>query len=44
MSIPAKRFADPSEIADTILFLTSEKGGYITGVSLAVDGGLLKSF
>jgi 3-oxoacyl-[acyl-carrier protein] reductase len=44
MSIPAKRFADPSEIADTILFLTSDKGGYITGVSLAVDGGLLKSF
>lgn len=44
MSIPAKRFADPSEIADTILFLTSEKGGYITGVSLAIDGGLLKSF
>lgn len=44
ISIPAKRFADPSEIADTILFLTSEKGGYITGVSLAVDGGLLKSY
>jgi len=44
MSIPAKRFAQPSEIADTILFLTSEQGGYITGVSLAVDGGLLKSF
>lgn len=44
MSIPAKRFASPAEIADTILFLTSERGGYITGVSLAVDGGLLKSF
>jgi 3-oxoacyl-[acyl-carrier protein] reductase len=44
MSIPAKRFATPAEIADTILFLTSERGGYITGVSLAVDGGLLKSF
>jgi NAD(P)-dependent dehydrogenase (short-subunit alcohol dehydrogenase family) len=44
LSIPAKRFASPAEIADTILFLTSERGGYITGVSLAVDGGLLKSF
>lgn len=43
-SIPIKRFAKPDEIADTILFLTSEKGGYITGISLAVDGGLLKSF
>jgi 3-oxoacyl-[acyl-carrier protein] reductase len=44
LSIPAKRFANPSEIANAILFLTSEKGGYINGVSLAVDGGLLKSF
>lgn len=44
LSIPAKRFADPSEVANAILFLTSESGGYITGVSLAVDGGLLKSF
>jgi 3-oxoacyl-[acyl-carrier protein] reductase len=43
-SIPANRFASPNEIADTILFLTSEKGSYITGVSLAVDGGLMKSF
>ena len=44
MGIPAQRFASPEEIADIILFLTSERGGYITGVSLAVDGGLLKSF
>jgi 3-oxoacyl-[acyl-carrier protein] reductase len=42
--IPAKRFAKPDEIADTVLFLTSVKGSYITGVSLAVDGGLLKTF
>lgn len=42
--IPAKRFADPVEIADSILFLVSEKGSYINGVSLAVDGSLLKSF
>lgn len=43
-SIPANRFASSKEIADTILFLTSEKGSYITGVSLAVDGGLLRSY
>ncbi len=43
-SIPANRFASSKEIADTILFLTSEKGSYITGVSLPVDGGLIKSF
>jgi 3-oxoacyl-[acyl-carrier protein] reductase len=42
--IPIKRFALPSEIAATVLFLVSEAGGYITGVSLSVDGGLMKSF
>ena len=43
-SIPMKRFATPEEIANSVLFLVSESGGYITGVSLAVDGGLLKSY
>ena len=42
--IPAKRFAKPEEIAETIVFLASEKGAYINGISLAVDGSLLKSF
>lgn len=44
LSIPMQRFATPEEIANTVLYLVSEPGGYITGVSLAVDGGLLKSF
>lgn len=43
-SIPAKRFAQPNEISDVILFLVSEKGGYVNGVSLAVDGSLISSF
>jgi len=42
--IPAKRFAKPREIAETIAFLSSERAAYINGVSLAVDGSLLKSF
>ena len=42
-SIPAKRYAEPIEIANAALFLASEDASYITGVSLAVDGGLLKS-
>jgi 3-oxoacyl-[acyl-carrier protein] reductase len=41
-SIPAKRFAKPHEIADVILFLASESGGYVSGVSLSVDGALTK--
>jgi 3-oxoacyl-[acyl-carrier protein] reductase len=43
-SIPAKRFAEPHEIADVILFLASESGGYVNGVSLSVDGALTKAY
>jgi 3-oxoacyl-[acyl-carrier protein] reductase len=43
-SIPAKRFAGPGEIADVILFLASERGGYVNGVSLSVDGALTKAY
>jgi len=41
-SIPAKRFADPNEIANIVLFLSSDHGAYINGVNLLVDGGLTK--
>jgi len=34
-----RRLADPSEIANAILFLTSPESSYVTGAALAVDGG-----
>ncbi|MEV6647735.1 SDR family NAD(P)-dependent oxidoreductase [Amycolatopsis sp. NPDC051371] len=34
-----KRLADPSEIAQVILFLTSDESSYVTGAALAADGG-----
>lgn len=37
--VPEKRIGDPREVADTILFLCSDQAKYITGQSLAVDGG-----
>ncbi len=37
--MPAKRAAEPEEIAQTILFLASNKARYLTGQSVAVDGG-----
>lgn len=37
--IPLKRFADPEELAYLAVFLASDKAGYISGVSIAVDGG-----
>ncbi|AMP88700.1 3-oxoacyl-ACP reductase [Legionella pneumophila] len=38
--IPAKRLAEPQEIAWAIEFLISEKSRYITGANLSVNGGL----
>jgi len=39
--VPMKRIAQPEEIAEGILFLASSKASYITGASLAADGGKL---
>lgn len=40
--VPCGRLGQPSELADLATFLASEKGSYITGQSIAVDGGVLK--
>lgn len=40
-AIPMRRWGTPAEIADAILFLASPAASYITGQSLAIDGGLL---
>lgn len=37
--IPLKRMGDPKDIADAVVFLASEKSGYITGQTIIVDGG-----
>jgi len=38
--IPAKRLAEPEEIAWAIEFLISEKSSYMTGANLSYNGGL----
>jgi NAD(P)-dependent dehydrogenase (short-subunit alcohol dehydrogenase family) len=35
----AKRAAEPAEIAEVVAFLASDKASYITGATLAADGG-----
>jgi 3-oxoacyl-[acyl-carrier protein] reductase len=40
--IPLGRFGKPEEFASAVAFLSSERASYITGVSLAVDGGWVK--
>lgn len=39
-AIPMHRFGKPSEVADAILFLASDRSDYITGQTLSVSGGL----
>ena len=39
--VPLKRAGLPEEIAQTIVFLASDKASFITGASIAVDGGKL---
>jgi NAD(P)-dependent dehydrogenase (short-subunit alcohol dehydrogenase family) len=34
------RWAEPSEVADAVTFLASDRAAYITGTTLTVDGGL----
>jgi NAD(P)-dependent dehydrogenase (short-subunit alcohol dehydrogenase family) len=38
-AVPMGRFATPEEIADSILFLVSDRSAYVTGHALVVDGG-----
>lgn len=40
--IPLRRIGRPSEIGEVVAFLASEAAGYVTGVSLPVDGGLIR--
>ena len=38
--IPLQRIGNPKDIANTILFLLSDEGSYITGTEIIVDGGI----
>jgi 3-oxoacyl-[acyl-carrier protein] reductase len=39
--IPLGRVADPAEVAGVVVFLASERAGYMTGATLDVTGGML---
>ncbi len=38
--ILSQRFGDPEELAAALVFLASPAGGYVTGATLSVDGGV----
>ena len=37
---PVKRIATAEEVAELILYLASDKAGFITGHPIRIDGGL----
>ena len=39
-SVSVKRLGKPNEIADLVIFLSSDKSNYITGQVIRVDGGI----
>lgn len=40
-SIPMKRMGSPEDIANTVLYLSSDLASYVTGQTIIVDGGLV---
>ena len=39
-NIPAGRYGEPSDVAETVAFLVSDAAAYITGEVIKVDGGM----
>ena len=40
-AVPMQRWGEPEEVAEVVLFLASRRAPYITGQSIAIDGGLM---
>ena len=41
--VPAGRLGTPAEYGDLVAFLCSERAAYVTGTTIPIDGGLLRS-
>jgi 3-oxoacyl-[acyl-carrier protein] reductase len=41
--VPVRRLGKPDDVAGLVALLVSERGSFITGTAIAVDGGLLRS-
>ncbi|CAA9429383.1 MAG: 3-oxoacyl-[acyl-carrier protein] reductase [uncultured Rubrobacteraceae bacterium] len=39
--VPVGRFGEPEEIAEIVAFLAGERAAYVTGQTIAVDGGMV---
>lgn len=41
--VPLGRYGIPEEVADLVVFLSSERASYITGTTIQIDGGLIRA-
>ncbi len=41
--VPLRRIGAPEDISDAVLFLASDRAGYITGAEIVVDGGFTRT-
>ena len=41
---PLRRWADPEDIADVVVFLASDAARFVTGETISVDGGMARTF
>jgi NAD(P)-dependent dehydrogenase (short-subunit alcohol dehydrogenase family) len=41
---PLRRWAQPDDIADVIVFLASDASRFVTGETISADGGMAKTF
>jgi 3-oxoacyl-[acyl-carrier protein] reductase len=41
-AIPLGRLGEPREVGDVVCFLASDRAAYVTGATIAVDGGLMR--
>lgn len=41
-AIPVRRFGEPGELGDLVVFLCSERASYLTGTAIPLDGGLYR--
>ncbi|MBW3095853.1 SDR family oxidoreductase [Pseudohoeflea coraliihabitans] len=42
--VPAQKFGDPSDFGAMVAMLSSERGGFITGTAIALDGGKSRAY
>ena len=40
--VPRGRIGEPEDIANAVVFLTSDRADYITGAEIVVDGGFTR--